>query len=89
MSKQYTALTYIYETLFSEVSDRSTQVAWHIAEQSLSLYSLGKRWGPGHPKYIIIEKQEKKKQLSGYKRCHTYKNQSLEAGSTLHFCHMQ
>ena len=32
----------IYQRLFSEVSDHSTQVAWHVAEQSLSLYSLQK-----------------------------------------------
>ena len=25
-----------------------------------------------------LEKQERKKQLSGYKQCYTYKNQSLE-----------
>ena len=25
-----------------------------------------------------LEKQEKKKQFSGYKQCYTYKNQSLE-----------
>jgi len=31
----------------------------------------------GHPKCIIIEKQERKKQLLGYKQCYTYKNQSL------------
>ena len=30
------------------------------------------------PKCIIIEKQERKKQLSGYKQCYTHKNQSLE-----------
>ena len=32
----------LYQRLFSEVSDHSTQVAWHVAEQSLSLYSLQK-----------------------------------------------
>ena len=37
VSKQYTALTYIKG--LSEVSDHSTQVAWYVAEQSLSLYS--------------------------------------------------
>ena len=26
----------------------------------------------GHPKSIIIEKPERKKQLSGYKQCYTY-----------------
>ena len=30
------------QRLFSEVSDHSTQVAWHVAEQSSSLYSLQK-----------------------------------------------
>ena len=37
VSKQYIALTYISK-IFSEVSDHSTQVAWHVAEQSLLLY---------------------------------------------------
>ena len=32
----------------------------------------------GHPKFIIIEKQERKNQLSGYKQCYIYKKQNLE-----------
>ena len=32
----------LHQRLFSEVSDHSTQVAWHVAEQSLSHYSLQK-----------------------------------------------
>ena len=32
----------------------------------------------GYPKFIIIEKQERRKQLSGYKQCYTYKKQNLE-----------
>ena len=35
MSKQYTTVTYIS----SEVSDHSTQVEWHVAEQNSSLLS--------------------------------------------------
>ena len=34
------ACVVLYQRLFSEVSDHSTQVAWHVAEQSLSLYSI-------------------------------------------------
>ena len=30
-----------------------------------------------------LEKQERKKQLSGYKQCYTYKNQSLEVSKYL------
>ena len=41
------------------------------------------------PKFVIIKKQERKKQLSHYKYCYAYKNQSLEAGSTSHLHHMQ
>ena len=32
----------------------------------------------GHPKCIIIEKQERKKQLSGYKQCYTRKTRSVQ-----------
>ena len=35
------------------------------------------------PKFIIIEKQKRKKQLSGYKQSYTYQNQSLEEASEL------
>ena len=46
----------------------------------------------GHPKFIIIEKQEGIKQLSSYKQCYIYKKQNLEVSKYMNLalaCYVQ
>ena len=46
----------------------------------------------GHPKFIIIEKQKRIKQLSSYKQCYIYKKQNLEVSKYMNLalaCYVQ